>query len=53
MIRSFVFAMIWGIVVGTYSSIYVASPVLLYLGVGRETDGRSGGEVKAESGAAS
>jgi preprotein translocase SecF subunit len=35
-IRSFVFAMIWGIAVGTYSSIYIASPVLLYLGAGRD-----------------
>lgn len=35
-IRSFVFAMIWGIVVGTYSSIYVASPVLLFLGANRD-----------------
>jgi len=30
-IRSFCFAMIWGILVGTYSSIFIATPVLLYL----------------------
>lgn len=30
-IRSFAFAMIWGIVVGTYSSIFIAAPVLVYL----------------------
>ncbi|AXS40543.1 protein translocase subunit SecF [Breoghania sp. L-A4] len=30
-IRSFTFAMIWGIVVGTYSSIFIAAPVLIYL----------------------
>jgi preprotein translocase subunit SecF len=35
-IRGFVFAMIWGVIVGTYSSIYVASAVLLFLGVTRE-----------------
>ncbi|MEJ8573299.1 protein translocase subunit SecF [Microbaculum marinum] len=35
-IRSFVFAMIWGILVGTYSSIYVAAPVLLFLGASRD-----------------
>ena len=35
-IRGFVFAMIWGIIVGTYSSIFVASAVLLYLGVKRD-----------------
>ncbi|MCV2889568.1 protein translocase subunit SecF [Ruegeria aquimaris] len=35
-IRGFVFAMIWGIVVGTYSSIFVASTILLWLGVKRD-----------------
>ncbi|MFD3190723.1 protein translocase subunit SecF [Sedimentitalea sp. HM32M-2] len=35
-IRGFVFAMIWGVIVGTYSSIFVASTILLYLGVKRD-----------------
>ncbi len=35
-IRGFTFAMIWGIVVGTYSSIFVASVALLWLGVKRD-----------------
>lgn len=35
-IRGFVFAMIWGIIVGTYSSVFVASTVLLWLGVKRD-----------------
>ncbi|MEY8097638.1 protein translocase subunit SecF [Falsihalocynthiibacter sp. S25ZX9] len=35
-IRGFVFAMIWGVVVGTYSSIFVASAILLRLGVTRD-----------------
>lgn len=35
-IRGFVFAMIWGVVVGTYSSIFVASFILLRLGVKRD-----------------
>lgn len=35
-IRGFVFAMIWGVIVGTYSSIFVASTVLLKLGVKRD-----------------
>ncbi|WP_299505592.1 protein translocase subunit SecF [uncultured Roseobacter sp.] len=35
-IRGFVFAMIWGVIVGTYSSIFVASAALLYLGVKRD-----------------
>jgi len=35
-IRDFVFAMIWGVVVGTYSSVFVASAILLRLGVKRD-----------------
>ncbi|MFK7938073.1 MAG: protein translocase subunit SecD [Roseovarius sp.] len=35
-IRGFVFAMIWGVIVGTYSSIFVASVILLWLGVKRD-----------------
>jgi len=37
-IRGFTFAMIWGVIVGTYSSIFVASAVLLRLGVTRDWD---------------
>ena len=35
-IRGFVFAMIWGVLVGTYSSVFVASSTLLRLGVKRD-----------------
>ena len=35
-IRGFIFAMIWGVVVGTYSSVFVASALLLRLGVKRD-----------------
>jgi len=35
-IRGFVFAMIWGVIIGTYSSIFVATAVLLVLGVKRD-----------------
>ena len=35
-IRGFTFAMIWGVLVGTYSSIFIASPVLILLGTNRE-----------------
>ena len=35
-IRGFVFAMIWGVIIGTYSSIFVASAILLVLGVKRD-----------------
>ena len=34
-LHGFAFAMIWGVLVGTYSSIFVASPVLMLLGVKR------------------
>ncbi|MEM8872562.1 MAG: protein translocase subunit SecF [Pseudomonadota bacterium] len=37
-IRGFTFAMIWGVVVGTYSSIFVASTILLRLDVKRDWD---------------
>jgi preprotein translocase subunit SecF len=42
-IRGFVFAMIWGIVVGTYSSVFVASVIVLRLGVKRDWSGDAGG----------
>ncbi len=35
-IRGFVFAMIWGVIVGTYSSIFIATFVLSKLGVKRD-----------------
>ena len=35
-IRGFVFAMIWGVLVGTYSSVFIASSTLLRLGVKRD-----------------
>ena len=38
-IRGFVFAITWGIIVGTYSSIYVAKNVVLMLGVKRDWSG--------------
>ena len=36
-LRGFSFAMIWGVLIGTYSSIFVASPLLLLTGVKRGT----------------
>jgi len=36
-IQSFAAAMIWGIFVATYSSIFICSPMLIYLGVRPET----------------
>ena len=41
-IRGFVFAMIWGIIVGTYSSVFVASVVLYRFGVKRDWSKNAG-----------
>ena len=35
-LEGFAFAMIWGVVIGTYSSIFVASPLLLFTDVQRD-----------------
>jgi preprotein translocase SecF subunit len=35
-LRGFTFSMIWGIIIGTYSSIFIASPALLITGVKRD-----------------
>ncbi len=36
-IQGFIAAMIWGVFVGTYSSVFIAAPILLYLGVRRRS----------------
>ena len=48
-IRGFVFAITWGVVVGTYSSVYVAKNIVLMLGVKRDwskPDARPGQPVR-------
>ena len=35
-IRSFIFAMLWGVTVGTYSTVYLAKNIVLWLGVRRD-----------------
>jgi preprotein translocase SecF subunit len=40
-IADFAFAMLWGIVVGTYSSIFIASPILVYVNVRRNKETES------------
>jgi preprotein translocase subunit SecF len=35
-IRGFVFAMTWGVIIGTYSSVFVAKNIVLFLGVNRD-----------------
>ncbi|TDI58965.1 MAG: hypothetical protein E2O94_03725, partial [Alphaproteobacteria bacterium] len=32
-IADFAFALIWGVLIGTYSSIWIASPILLFLNI--------------------
>jgi preprotein translocase SecF subunit len=48
-IAGFVLAMIWGIVIGTYSSIFVAAPILMYLGVRREAFDKEASEGGGEA----
>ncbi|MFO1034779.1 MAG: protein translocase subunit SecF [Hyphomicrobiales bacterium] len=38
-LHGFTFAMIWGVIVGTYSSIFVAAPVLILFGIKRDWSG--------------
>jgi preprotein translocase SecF subunit len=35
--QNFTFAMLFGVIIGTYSSIFIGAPILEYLGVKRET----------------
>ncbi len=37
-IRGFIYALIFGIVIGTYSSVFVASPLLMFLNIKRGTE---------------
>ncbi|MFV2092741.1 MAG: protein translocase subunit SecF, partial [Hyphomicrobiales bacterium] len=46
-IRGFTFAMIWGVIIGTYSSVFVAAPLLIILGVKRDWS-KAVGEVAKE-----
>ncbi len=52
-IRNFNFAMLFGVLVGTYSSIFIAAPLLGYLGVKREWSGtgdKAGAAARARTG---
>jgi preprotein translocase SecF subunit len=50
-IEAFTFAMLFGVVIGSYSTLFIASPILMWLGVRRETV--VGDEAKSEAGAKS
>ncbi len=49
-IRAFIFAMMWGVLIGTYSSIAIASPVLMLLGVKRDWSENPGNEKVLDGG---
>jgi preprotein translocase subunit SecF len=46
-IHGFSFAMLFGIIIGTYSSIFVAAPLLLYFGVNRDAGQKADPTAKA------
>jgi preprotein translocase subunit SecF len=47
-IRGFAFALIWGVVIGTYSSVFIAAPVLMMLGMRQSmAEAGEGAEAKA------
>jgi SecD/SecF fusion protein len=50
-VHLFAFVMVVGVVVGTYSSIYIASPLLLIFGEGKAKQG-AGATVPSPEGAA-
>ena len=50
-IRSFSIAMLWGLFVATYSSVFICSPILIYLGVRTDTQ-RAADEAADSQGAA-
>lgn len=48
-IRSFSLAMVWGIFVATYSSIFICSPMLIYLGLRNESRDTEREDVKVKA----
>ena len=49
-ISGFTFTMIWGVIVGTYSSYFIATPILLLLGTPRDAQ-KAAAEAKAQAAA--
>ncbi len=48
-LRGFSIAMLWGIVVGTYSSLFIAAPILYYIRPRRTSQAKEGGAAPAET----
>ena len=51
-IRNFTFAMLFGVIIGTYSSIFVSAPVIDFLGIKRDWSDEKSGTSKADGAAA-
>jgi preprotein translocase SecF subunit len=51
-IRGFTFAMLFGVLVGTYSSVYIAAPFLIMIGVKRDWSGIEKGKARPGRGEA-
>jgi len=53
-LKGFSIAMLWGIVIGTYSSLFIAAPILYYIQPNRRaiaSDGGTAGRPRAGAGA--
>jgi len=50
-IRGFTFALIWGVIIGTYSTVYIATPILLHLDL-RAIGAKAEGKGEADQGPA-
>lgn len=48
-VRNFNFAMLFGVIIGTYSSVFIAAPIISYFGVARDS-GAANEKVKAAAG---
>jgi preprotein translocase subunit SecF len=47
-LRGFSIAMLWGVVIGTYSSLFIAAPLLFYIRPNRAGAPRAGAAAEAE-----
>lgn len=50
-IRGFTISMTWGVIVGTYSSVFVAAPILLFLGLKTRAEAAKEQEVRTDGAA--
>jgi preprotein translocase subunit SecF len=50
-LKGFSIAMLWGIVIGTYSSLFIAAPIVYYIQPNRRVIAKEAGRASAEAGA--